>query len=312
MSYFLMNFSSSVSEGRDALCKKLRDKPYFHRVETRDRDHIGRSQDYRDFGGYKVYVPKDEYDIFNIIKAISMDSATKSFILIDKDYIKANSPELSDKKVQETVDTCCAKVFDENVDDAVYFVKVDNGDYSKVDQITKVIDLERSLKSEKEQDELLEKLNEKHKKLVKACADYLKYLETVPKESKDEIYNKKYENLVKLKDGLDKCKVDVRESASIKEYKEGDSKLDKHKSKDIVELKNNINIFKKDFEKQKNSFEKRRDSSTVIFLKAVATVFSFGLASVAGLWKVKGKEFASQVDNILQSTPEPPKKGGMR
>lgn len=52
------------------------------------------------------------------------------------------------------------------------------------------------------------------------------------------------------------------------------------------------------FKANRKTIEQRRDSGVVLFLKRLATAF-FGIGYFAGLWKVKGREFSSNVEERL-------------
>lgn len=65
--------------------------------------------------------------------------------------------------------------------------------------------------------------------------------------------------------------------------------------------------FRNSFTVNRQLIEQRRDSGAIKFLKVVATIFTFGIAAAAGLWKVKGKQFADDIDKQL---PDDNKPGG--
>lgn len=66
--------------------------------------------------------------------------------------------------------------------------------------------------------------------------------------------------------------------------------------------------FKTKFEQHRSLIETRRDSAAIKFLKFVVDALSFGIASMAGLWKVKGKEEAKKISDILDGKTPRPKK----
>jgi hypothetical protein len=57
------------------------------------------------------------------------------------------------------------------------------------------------------------------------------------------------------------------------------------------------------FQHHRRLIERDRDSAAMIFVKAVVTVLSLGLAAVLGIWSVKGQKTAQQIEAALQ-TPD--------
>jgi hypothetical protein len=55
------------------------------------------------------------------------------------------------------------------------------------------------------------------------------------------------------------------------------------------------------FQKNRRVIEKDRDSLAMMFVKAVVTVFSLGLAAMLGIWSVKGKKTAQKIEATLYS-----------
>lgn len=55
------------------------------------------------------------------------------------------------------------------------------------------------------------------------------------------------------------------------------------------------------FQQKRCLIEKDRDSVAMTFVKAVVTVLSLGLAAIFGLWSVKGRETAQQIETVLQT-----------
>lgn len=59
--------------------------------------------------------------------------------------------------------------------------------------------------------------------------------------------------------------------------------------------------FKQKFLAKRSILEKNRDNLSILFLKGVATVFSLGLAYAFGIWNVKGKQTAANLQQALYS-----------
>lgn len=59
------------------------------------------------------------------------------------------------------------------------------------------------------------------------------------------------------------------------------------------------NSFKSIFYKHCELIKTHRDSAAIKFLKHVIDALSFGIATIAGIWKVKGKEEAKKISDIL-------------
>lgn len=66
-----------------------------------------------------------------------------------------------------------------------------------------------------------------------------------------------------------------------------------------------IQNFSAVFRQTKPIIEQSRDSMGDIFLKAVATICSCGLAAVLGIWNVKGEKIAQKMASVLEATPIP-------
>jgi hypothetical protein len=62
--------------------------------------------------------------------------------------------------------------------------------------------------------------------------------------------------------------------------------------------------FQTAFQQERRVLEKDRDSKTMIFVKAVLTILSFGLAAICGIWSIKGEQMGKQIDQVLE-TPGP-------
>lgn len=63
--------------------------------------------------------------------------------------------------------------------------------------------------------------------------------------------------------------------------------------------------FEQAFDQHKDKIAKSRDSTALIFLKAVLTILSLGLVSQCGLWKVKGREVQQSIEALITSNPQP-------
>lgn len=53
------------------------------------------------------------------------------------------------------------------------------------------------------------------------------------------------------------------------------------------------------FYANRKTIEKRRDSGTIIFLKALATLSSFFLVNMFGIWRVRGEETGKKIESHL-------------
>lgn len=69
-----------------------------------------------------------------------------------------------------------------------------------------------------------------------------------------------------------------------------------------------LQSFKQSFDVKRPLIEKRRDSKEMVFIKKVITVLTAGLAYLAGMWKIKGKEFSGAVDAALSDDDKQKKK----
>ena len=63
--------------------------------------------------------------------------------------------------------------------------------------------------------------------------------------------------------------------------------------------------FREAFKTQRQVIEQDRDSWAMKFVKGMATVFSVGIAWACGIWKVKGKEAAQDLQTVLNQPPAP-------
>ncbi len=84
---------------------------------------------------------------------------------------------------------------------------------------------------------------------------------------------------------------------SIEKYKAVD-KIQKtlHNKCDATQQ---LHCFRHEFINQRAIIEKKRDKKTMIFVKAVITVFSIGLAAVLGIWNIKGRQTTNKINSIL-------------
>ena len=56
------------------------------------------------------------------------------------------------------------------------------------------------------------------------------------------------------------------------------------------------------FQQERKILEKHRDSATVILLKKVATVLSFGIAAICGIWSVKGQKTTQKIEQVFKAS----------
>lgn len=61
-----------------------------------------------------------------------------------------------------------------------------------------------------------------------------------------------------------------------------------------------VEDFSRQFATSRGVINQRRDSAGMIFLKAVATIFSLGVAVLAGIWSVEGRKMIKNVDQSLK------------
>lgn len=60
-----------------------------------------------------------------------------------------------------------------------------------------------------------------------------------------------------------------------------------------------LSLFASAYKINKLLIETRRDHAGITFLKGVATVISFGIAALLGIWNVKGKDLTQQIDSSI-------------
>ncbi len=60
--------------------------------------------------------------------------------------------------------------------------------------------------------------------------------------------------------------------------------------------------FQTAFQQERRILEKHRDSATVILLKKVATVLSFGIAAICGIWSVKGQKTTQKIEQVFKTS----------
>jgi len=121
------------------------------------------------------------------------------------------------------------------------------------------------------------------------------YLEQVP------------ETLILLKEETYKYQQYLKKIIRKKNFtysSEEDAKFKLKLTCELMESKT-VNDFKNLFNASKSHLTKSRDTGTTTFLKAVATIFTAGLAVLFGIWSVRGKKATNKMENILKETESP-------
>ena len=65
------------------------------------------------------------------------------------------------------------------------------------------------------------------------------------------------------------------------------------------------------FNQHRNTIKMRNDTAGTTFLKMVSTILSLGVLTLFGLWKVDGRNFCHQVDDIVQNKDPDPMYDGL-
>lgn len=128
--------------------------------------------------------------------------------------------------------------------------------------------------------------NQKIKSLKKVCESYLTYLQGIQ---------------AKAQTGKLKLFNHQNPDKKINAVKELIATL----NTDSLNKATILDNFSKALNKNKPILEKARDTETMVLLKRVATILSLGIASLLGIWKVKGSEVCKEMESVQSANNLP-------